>query len=43
MQVAQLSLTELARDWDGPLEALEDHLGRNARKLTAAPTTRQGE
>jgi hypothetical protein len=43
MQVAQLFLTVLARNWDGPLEALEGHLGRSARKLTATPTTQQGE
>ena len=31
MQVAQQFLAALARDWDGPLEALKDHLGRDAR------------
>ena len=28
MQVAQQFLAALARDWDGPLEALKDHLSR---------------
>ena len=28
MQVAQQFLAALARDWDGPLDALRDHLGR---------------
>ena len=28
MQVAQQFLAALARDWDGPLEALKDHLDR---------------
>ena len=27
MQVAQQFLAALARDWDGPLAALRDHLG----------------
>lgn len=27
MQVAQQFLAALARDWDGPLDALKDHLG----------------
>jgi DNA-binding transcriptional ArsR family regulator len=31
MQVAQQFLAALARDWDGPLEALKDHLGRDAQ------------
>jgi DNA-binding transcriptional ArsR family regulator len=31
MQVAQQFLSALARDWDGPLHALIDHLDRNAR------------
>ena len=30
-RVAQQFLAALARDWDGPLEALKDHLGRDAR------------
>ena len=28
MRVAQQFLAALARDWDGPLEALQDHLSR---------------
>ena len=28
MQVAQQFLAALARDWDGPLAALQDHLDR---------------
>jgi DNA-binding transcriptional ArsR family regulator len=28
MQAAQQFLAALARDWDGPLDALKDHLGR---------------
>ena len=31
MQVAQQFLAALARDWDGPLDALKDHLDQNAR------------
>jgi DNA-binding transcriptional ArsR family regulator len=31
MQVAQQFLAALARDWDGPLGALQDHLDRGAR------------
>jgi DNA-binding transcriptional ArsR family regulator len=31
MQVAQQFLAALARDWDGPLDALRDHLDRHAR------------
>ena len=30
MQVAQQFLAALARDWDGPLDALKDHLDRDA-------------
>jgi DNA-binding transcriptional ArsR family regulator len=30
MQVAQQFLAALARDWDGPLAALKDHLDRSA-------------
>jgi DNA-binding transcriptional ArsR family regulator len=30
MQVAQQFLAALARDWDGPLDALRDHLGRTS-------------
>ena len=29
MQVAQQFLAALARDWDGPLAALRDHLSRS--------------
>ncbi|TMD95252.1 MAG: helix-turn-helix transcriptional regulator [Chloroflexi bacterium] len=29
MQVAQQFLAALARDWDGPLDALKDHLDRS--------------
>jgi len=31
MQLAQQFLAALARDWDGRLDALQDHLGRPAR------------
>ena len=31
MRVAQQFLAALARDWDGPLEALKDHLDQSAR------------
>jgi DNA-binding transcriptional ArsR family regulator len=31
MQVAQQFLAALARDWDGPLDALQDHLNQHAR------------
>ncbi len=31
MQVAQQFLAALARDWDGSLDALKDHLDRSAR------------
>jgi DNA-binding transcriptional ArsR family regulator len=37
MRVAQQFLAALARDWDGPLEALKDHLDRSARVLAATP------
>jgi DNA-binding transcriptional ArsR family regulator len=30
MRVAQQFLAALARDWDGPLDALQDHLGRGS-------------
>jgi hypothetical protein len=30
MRVAQQFLAALARDWDGPLDALRDHLDRRA-------------
>jgi DNA-binding transcriptional ArsR family regulator len=35
MQVAQQFLAALARDWDGPLDALRDHLDRRASQVTA--------
>jgi DNA-binding transcriptional ArsR family regulator len=35
MRVAQQFLAALARDWDGPLDALKDHLDREAREPTA--------
>ncbi len=34
MQVAQQFLAALARDWDGPLGALKDHLDRGAHEHT---------
>jgi hypothetical protein len=37
MQAAQQFLAALARDWDGPLGALKDHLDRDAREPAAAP------
>src|SRR5450755_4113665 len=37
MQVAQQFLAALARDWDGPLEALQEHLDRSARVLATTP------
>jgi hypothetical protein len=37
MQVAQQFLAALARDWDGPLGALQDHLDRGARGPAATP------
>jgi DNA-binding transcriptional ArsR family regulator len=40
MQVAQQFLAALARDWDGPLDALKDHLDRSARRPTTTPTPR---
>ena len=38
MKVAQQFLAALARDWDGPLEALRDHLDRPAFAPTPNPT-----
>jgi len=35
MRVAQQFLAALARDWDGPLGALTEHLDRGAREPTA--------
>ena len=40
MQVAQKFLAALARDWDGPLGALKDHLDRSGREPA---TPRPGE
>ncbi len=37
MQVAQQFLAALARDWDGPLGALKDHLDQGARGPAATP------
>ncbi len=37
MQVARQFLAALARDWDGPLEALKDHLERDARGPATTP------
>jgi DNA-binding transcriptional ArsR family regulator len=37
MQVAQQFLAALARNWDGPLGALTDHLDREAREPAATP------
>src|ERR1700712_533920 len=34
MQVAQQFLAALARDWDGPLGALQDHLDQRAHPAT---------
>jgi hypothetical protein len=38
MQVAQQFLAALARDWDGPLAALQDHLDSAARQPAATRT-----
>ncbi|HSS92224.1 MAG TPA: hypothetical protein VLL69_23180, partial [Streptosporangiaceae bacterium] len=38
MQVAQQFLAALARDWDGPLGALKDHLERSAHGSATTPT-----
>jgi hypothetical protein len=41
--IAEQVFAALARDWDGPLEALKDHLDRNAhRPGTATPQETQG-
>jgi DNA-binding transcriptional ArsR family regulator len=37
MQVAQQFPAVLARDWDGPLDALQDHLDRAARAPATTP------
>ena len=42
MQVAQQFLAALARDWDGPLDALKEHLDRSARGPTS-PENRELE
>src|SRR5437763_13956840 len=42
MQIAQQFLAALARDWDGPLQALTDHLERSARPVTTARTRARG-
>ena len=39
MQVAQQFLAALARDWDGPLDALKDHLDRGSRAQTSLHET----
>ena len=39
MQVAQQFLAALARDWDGPLGALKDHLDRDAGGPATTPLT----
>jgi DNA-binding transcriptional ArsR family regulator len=35
MRVAQQFLAALARDWDGPLDALKDHLDQSAREAAS--------
>ena len=37
MEVAQQFLAALARDRDGPLDALKDHLDRTARASATTP------
>ena len=37
MQVAQQFLAALARDWDGPLDALKDHLDRSSPGPATTP------
>ena len=37
MQVAQQFLAALARDWDGPLDALRDHLDRGGHGSGQSP------
>jgi DNA-binding transcriptional ArsR family regulator len=37
MRMAQQFLAALARDWDGPLDALKDHLDRSAREAATTP------
>jgi DNA-binding transcriptional ArsR family regulator len=43
MQVAQQFLAALARDWDGPLSALKDHLDGSPRGPSTAPATKPGD
>jgi DNA-binding transcriptional ArsR family regulator len=43
MQVAQQFLAALARDWDGPLGALQDHLDRSAREPAHPRITKPNE
>jgi len=42
MQVAQQFLAALARDWNGPLDALKDHLDRSAREPAASSLDEDG-
>jgi DNA-binding transcriptional ArsR family regulator len=42
MRVAQQFLAALARDWDGPLEALKDHLGRSTSPRTRPSARERG-
>src|SRR5262245_19669514 len=42
MQVAQQFLAALARNWDGPLDALKDHLDRSAREPAASSLDEAG-
>ena len=39
MRVAQQFLAALARDWDGPLEALQDHLDRSPNETGRRKTS----
>jgi DNA-binding transcriptional ArsR family regulator len=41
MQVAQQFLAALARDWDGPLRALKDHLDQGAGEPGTPPHIRE--
>jgi DNA-binding transcriptional ArsR family regulator len=40
MQVAQQFLAVLARDWDGPLDTLKEHLDRSTRRTGTTPSTK---
>jgi len=40
MQVAQQFLAVLARDWDGPLDTLKDHLDRSIRRTATTPSAK---